>query len=166
MRRATAALLALVLATALAACGSTAPKPESTRLPSATLQPLGPGGQAVRTGDLRGPMVINLWAQWCGPCKDELPKYEAFHRAHPQLPVLGVDWFDPQPARARALAEKVGLTYPLVTDPDRHLGGPRPALPQLFLIDAKGRIAYSAYVEIKSVSQLEDLVRTHLEVDL
>ena len=139
-------------------------RPAAARLPDVRLQPLRADGKAVDLGQLKGPAVLNVWAQWCGPCKAELPKIQAFHRAHPQVDVLGVDWMDTQPERALALADKSGLTYPLVTDPDRHIPGR--GLPQLILLDAKGRIAYREFVEIKTTAQLESLVRKHLGVDL
>lgn len=172
MRRLMVLVIALVLGASLAACGGATKTTQSgapgatgeDRLPAATLQPLRDSDEAVSLRDLRGPMVVNLWAQWCGPCRDELPKYEAFHRAHPEVDVLGIDWQDTQRDRAVALAKKSGLTYPLVTDPDRKIRGR--GLPQLIMIDAKGKIAYQQYVEITSVAQLEKLVRQHLGSDL
>lgn len=176
MRRLAAPLLALLLVASLGACGGFATGEEAgrasptssaataSRLPDATLQPLRSTDRPVALGDLRGPMVVNLWAQWCGPCKDELPYYQRFHEQHPKVAMLGIDWQDTQPTRAIALARESGLTYPLVRDPQRVIAGR--GLPQLLLIDAQGRIAYREYVEITSTAQLEDLVRTHLGVDL
>ncbi len=62
--------------------------------------------------------------------------------------MLGVDWQDTQSGKARALAKKSGVTYPLVVDPSRAIRAS--FLPRLVLVDADGRIAYEEYVEIKS----------------
>jgi Thiol-disulfide isomerase and thioredoxins len=37
------------------------------------------GSEGARLGGLRGPMVINVWGSWCGPCKEEMPVLRAFH---------------------------------------------------------------------------------------
>jgi thiol-disulfide isomerase/thioredoxin len=157
-------LALLVVALLLTGCSSD-PKPaQSDRLPAVTLASL-TGGPAVALGDLRGPAVVNLWAQWCKPCKRELPIYESFFQRHgTQVQVLGVDWQDVQADRARALASKAGVTYPLVVDREPAIRNK--LLPKLILIDARGRIAFQEYVEITSLSQLEHLVEKHLGVTL
>ena len=88
---------------------------------------------------LRGPMVVNLFAQWCKPCRDELPIYQRLHDKYAgRVSVLGIDWQDTHPAAALQLAADSGVTYPLLADPDPwlHLRG----LPQLVLLDKDGAV--------------------------
>ena len=135
---------------------------QDDRLPDATLQPLD-GGKPVDLASLRGPMVVNLWASWCAPCRDELPHYQAFAQKYAgKVDVLGVDWQETRADAARKLARDSGVTYPLVTDPDGRLRSQ--ALPKLILLDADGRVAFERYVKIASMTQLEKLVEKHLEV--
>ena len=140
-------------------------------MPDVTLPCLG-GGQDVDVASLRGPMVVNLWASWCGPCRHEMPIIQSFHRKYgDRVPVLGIDYQDVQPLAAMELAQKSGVTYPLLADPQAALSAANPlpviqGLPMLVLVDQDGRIAYQAFVEVKSLGQLEDLVRSKLGVDL
>jgi cytochrome c biogenesis protein CcmG, thiol:disulfide interchange protein DsbE len=156
---------ALLLAALLVAgCGSDPQPPKPERLPDVTLSSL-TGGAGVDLGTLRGPVVVNLWAQWCGPCKRELPIYQEFFARHgDQVPVLGVDWQDTQTGLARELATASGVTYPLVVDGEPEIRNK--LLPKLILVDADGTIAYQEYVEITSLAQLEGLVEKHLGVTL
>ena len=167
MRRTLTGLaVSLVLTIAVSGCASTKTPPHtaSDRLPDVTLANL-TGGPAVDLGTLRGPAVVNLWAQWCGPCKRELPIYESFYqRHHDRVSVLGVDWQDVQGDLARQMARKAGITYPLVVDSEPAIRNK--LLPKLILVDAEGKIAYQEYVEIKSLDQLEGLVEKHLGVTL
>ncbi|GAB3263173.1 hypothetical protein GCM10027425_27500 [Alteromonas gracilis] len=159
MRRLLVLLLSLV---ALTGCAAVAPEAaeEPDRLPEVTLEGLRPGDDDVALRDLRGPAVISLWAQWCGPCRDEMPILEEFHQANPDVRMLGIDWQDPLPDRAIDFAEELGVTYPLVRDPDGRVRARY--LPRLILVDAQGEIAYADYVVITSVQQLETLVDEHL----
>jgi thiol-disulfide isomerase/thioredoxin len=141
-------------------------------MPDLTLACLG-GGPAVRLADLRGPVVVNLFAQWCEPCRTELPFYERLHReGKGKLAVLGIDYLDTQPDGALALAEATGVTFPLLADPDGLL---RPefrvrGLPGVLFVDADGRITNDGglptFTVIRSYGQLTSLVRDHLGVSL
>lgn len=161
MRRAAALLLAVLLTCGLSACDKSAPeKPD--RLPEITLRGFA-GHPDVDLGALEGPLVLNLWASWCGPCKRELPLYADFARTYAdQVDVLGIDWQETDQSRAAALAKESQVGYPLAADPEGKLRAI--GLPKLILLDADGEIAYQAYVEIKSAGQLEDLVEKHLGV--
>lgn len=136
-------------------------------LPEVTLPCLG-GGPEVALGTVRGPTVLNLWASWCGPCRDELPFYQRFHEKYAgQVDVLGIDFNDTQPGAALELARDTGVTYPLLADPASELAGPPPGLvprglPMLALVDADGRVVHLEAREIRSLAELEELVATHL----
>jgi thiol-disulfide isomerase/thioredoxin len=134
----------------------------TTGLPDVTLPCLG-GGPDVEIDRLQGPLVINLWAQWCEPCERELPYYQAFHEKYDgKVGVLGVDFQDTQPLVALRLAARKGVTYPSVADPDGRFRAP--GLPRLILLGEDGKVAFDDYLEIKSLEQLEDLVEEHLGV--
>lgn len=145
-------------------------------LPSLTLPCLG-GGESVDLSSLRGPMVINLWASWCGPCERELPIYQKFYEQHGDtVGVLGIDFQDNRPAAALELAKGAGVTYPQLADPNADLAGakpmpPVPGLPAIAFVDAEGRFVVDdvpqlVFREIKSVKELEELVSERLGIEL
>ncbi len=128
--------------------------------------------QPVDLASLRGPMVVNLWASYCGPCRKEMPILQDFHERYgDQVEVVGIDYLDPQVGEARELADETGVTYRLLADPGGDLNSADPlpnimGLPFLMLVDDDGDIAYMEYGEVTSLGQLEDLVSEHLGVDL
>jgi len=129
------------------------------------------GGPDVDLGALRGPMVVNLWASWCGPCRREMPLLQQFHEEYgDRVGVLGIDWQDPQAESAMELVVDSGVTYPLLADPETELatvdGMALRGLPGLVLLDAEGRIAYRNLMEIESEDQLVGLVNRHLGTSL
>ena len=131
-----------------------------------TLPCLG-GGPDVNLADLRGPMVVNLWAQWCGPCREELPYYQQLHeRAGDRVAVLGVDYQDTRPDWALDLLDQTGVTYPSVADPSGALRVPFRVrgLPGIVFVDEQGEVVAVEYVVIESFDQLTELVDKHLGV--
>jgi len=132
-------------------------------LPAVTLPCLG-GGPEVDLATLEGPMIINLWQAFCGPCRKEMPALQEFHETYgEQVPVLGIDSTDMQPQAALEFAKKVGVTYPLLADPGGDLSGEDPfplirGYPYLAIIDADGAIAYQQFGGVDSYDDLVDLV--------
>ena len=137
-------------------------------LPQVTLECLG-GGPDVDLSGLRGPLVVNLWAQWCGPCREEMPYYQRLHEeGRGKVAVLGVDYQDTQPLQALELARETGVTYPLVADPGGMLRVPFRVrgLPGVVLVDSQGKVTHLEYTVVRSYDQLRDLVREHLGISV
>lgn len=122
----------LVVTLALAACG----RPD-TGYPVL-------GGGHLDLAALKGRVVfINYWAEWCAPCREEIPTFNAFATAHPdQVQVLSVN-FDGVPADALATqAHGLGIEFPtLLRDPRSELGVPPPmGLPETLVLDRDGKL--------------------------
>ncbi len=103
--------------------------------------PLAGGGQ-VSLDQYRGKVVlVNFWATWCGPCRDEMPVFERAHQTHgPQgLVVLGVD-VQERDAQVLAFLREVGATFPSAIDTTGEAARVWRAtgLPMTFLIDRHG----------------------------
>ena len=94
---------------------------------------------------LRGyPVVVNLWASWCGPCRFEFPYFQqlAAQRGK-QVAFLGVDTYDSDDA-ATTFLEELPLPYPSVTDPDKDVWndlGVR-GLPATAFYDSSGKLTF------------------------
>lgn len=139
-------------------------------LPGIVLPCLG-GGLDVNLAGLAGkadaPLVINFWAQYCGPCRKEAPLFEEVHQAiGEKVNVIGIDFQDPQPGKAIAMADELGLTYPQLADP---AGASRAALglvglPATAFVTESGRIAHIELREIKTLQDLTGLIEAHLDV--
>ncbi|MET0419765.1 MAG: TlpA disulfide reductase family protein [Actinoplanes sp.] len=119
--------------------------PISAAAPATTLPDLRlscfTGESEIALRELRGPAVINLWASWCGPCRDELPVMQRLaDRAEGRLTVLGVDTGDSREAGS-AFATDAGVRMPTLFDTEKKLlnalGQIR--LPITVFVDSAGR---------------------------
>ncbi len=124
--------------------GSAAPAFEAT-----TVQP----GRETRTlADYAGhPLLLNFWATWCQPCRDEMPSFERLYRDDgPRgLRIVAISVDEPgADAAIGAFAQRYGLTFDVLHDRrgrvmDRYQAR---GVPQTFLISADGRIAGTAFI--------------------
>lgn len=135
-------LVAARRAAGIADCpSSSAAKAAAGGLPDITLDCLG-GDSTVRLAGLRGPLLVNLWAQWCQPCRAEAAHISAFAAMSTTVKVLGINYTDPQPDLAIEFAQLTAMKYPQLTDPSARLraGLGVTGIPWTVLIDASGRI--------------------------
>ena len=107
------------------------------RTPDFTMRLL--GGETLSSDDLRGePVVLNFWASWCIPCREEMPAFERMWQRYRDqgVQIVGVNYQD-SVAGAEAFVEEVDVTYPIALDENGSLAsklGVR-GLPQTFFID-------------------------------
>ena len=85
------------------------------------------------------PLVVNLWASWCTPCRREIPEFSQVAEANPDVAFIGVAVEDAR-GPAEAFAAEVGASYPLGIDEDLTIknGYPFIGLPVTYMIDAAG----------------------------
>jgi cytochrome c biogenesis protein CcmG/thiol:disulfide interchange protein DsbE len=113
--------------------------------PDKTLPYLDGSGEG-RISDYRGQWVlVNFWASWCEPCREEAPELEDFYRENRAdgFTVLGINLDDASPD-AEAFVDEFGLTYPQIRDGDgreRRDAFGMTGFPESFLVDPEGRIA-------------------------
>jgi len=132
---------ALVVATlALAACAGSGDD-ATAGLPDLELAALDDGAPAIDLGDVRGPAVVNLWATWCTPCREELPAFQQVAASRDDVRFIGVN--SQETGDARAFLDELGVTYEQFVDGrgDLAIELGAAALPVTVVIDADGVIA-------------------------
>lgn len=119
-------------------------------------------GETITLADLRGQgVVLNFWASWCDPCRDEAALLEASWRREQDngIVFLGLDYLDQEPAAKAYLAE-FDITYPngpdLQSDAARRYG--IKGVPETFFIDAEGNIQEIVIGPIVSEARMNELL--------
>ncbi len=105
-----------------------------------------PDGESLRLSDLRGrPLLINLWASWCIPCRSEMPAMQRVYAEYEErgFLILAVNATD-QDSReaAAAFARENGLTFPILLDEEGQVSQryALQALPTSYFVDPAGVI--------------------------
>jgi cytochrome c biogenesis protein CcmG/thiol:disulfide interchange protein DsbE len=133
------------------------------RAPGFSLRAL--DGRTVHLDDFGGrPLIVNFWASWCLPCREDFPALAAARRRHrnDDLAVVGVLFRD-IPSDARAFAREQGADWPMLDDPDRATAtdyGVR-AVPTTLFVD-RGGVIRARYFGAPTTAQLDDALATIL----
>ncbi|MDO5678353.1 MAG: TlpA disulfide reductase family protein [Propionibacteriaceae bacterium] len=161
-------LAALRVEYGLPECPDTDPEAQQVDggLPQTDLACLGTDQRVNLAGLERTPTIVNVWAQWCGPCREEAPFLREGFNELEGVNFLGIDYQDPLPDWAIEFAGLVGWLYPHVIDQDRDMQVPMkvPGIPSTYFVDAEGKIAFVHAGPFTSTQQLEDLAAEHLGV--
>ena len=135
--------------------GQTVPE---TVLPMLTGATAGPGMVDLKTAGVGKPMLINVFASWCAPCRIEHPQLMALKERG--VAVVGVAWKD-DPADTRAFLDELGDPYSIVlVDRDGRAGldlGITGA-PETFAVDAMGRVTAKASAPLVNQAEIDRLV--------
>ncbi|MBI4317429.1 MAG: TlpA family protein disulfide reductase [Chloroflexi bacterium] len=115
--------------------------------------------------DVRGkPVVLNFWASWCAPCREEMPGLERVWRSYGDKEVLflGVDIQDDE-YDARAFLKEMGITYPVGRDPSDRIpiSYGVTGIPSTFFISREGKVArrwVGSIAEEQLVAFIEELL--------
>ncbi|MGQ0623807.1 MAG: TlpA family protein disulfide reductase [Sporichthyaceae bacterium] len=135
-------------------------------LPDLRFECLGEGG-ALTLADLRGPMVLNVWASWCGPCRDELPylsEAQAALGASVRFAAIALADTDDD---SRSWMSYFGMTWPSLADPKGSVRGPLriPGPPVTLFVRSDGTLGKTHYGAFTSTRQVMDAVTEQLGVN-
>lgn len=135
-----------LIAAALAALSTAAPavSPAAPPAPDFTLRAL--SGANLRLAEQRGQVVmVNFWATWCGPCRQELPHLNRLYEKYrgSGFTLLGIN-VDDDTYKAADLATKLAVKFPVLFDTDKRVSRAYDlsAMPATVLIDRDGRVRY------------------------
>lgn len=137
-----------------AAANASAPAPPAGVHPARPGDPLPP----IRLPDLEGnavdlasiapgrPLLVNVWASWCGPCVDEMPELQRYAQSQGPAGVQVVGLALDTPEGVRDFLARIPVDYPILletpgpADASVWLGNTRGLLPYTVLVDAQGRV--------------------------
>ena len=153
--------MALFAATSLASSGLTGQQAPDFALKSAS-------GENLRLSEYRGDVVmINFWATWCGPCRQEMPLLDELYSRYERVGfnLLGVN-IDDDSSRAMDMVRELGVSFPVLFDNRKEVSRMYDvdAMPVTVLVDREGNVrfvhqGYKPGYEEKYLDQVRALLR-------
>ena len=103
-------------------------------------------GPNLRLAEQRGRVVmVNFWATWCGPCRQEMPQLDRLYQKYKSsgFVLLGVN-VDDDARKAADVAAKLGVTFPVLLDTDKAVSKlyDLSTMPSTVIIDRDGKVRY------------------------
>ncbi len=125
----------------------------------------GLAGEGVSLSDYLGSVVlINFWATWCEPCRDEMPAFQAAYEARKQdgLVVLAIN-YQQRAEDVIPFVEELGLTFPVALDPSLRVARLYRVrgLPSSILVDREG-VVRERHIGAMSMDELQRYLGVHL----
>lgn len=124
-------------------------------------------GENVRLAEQRGQVVmLNFWASWCGPCRQEMPLLDGISKKYGKMGFVlyGIN-VDQDTSDAKNVLQKINVNYSVLFDPESKLSDlyKVDAMPTSVFIDKSGKVryvnrGYSAGDEEKYIKQIKELI--------
>lgn len=154
-------VLAIFMGSSLASSGLTGQTAPDFVLKSAT-------GENLRLSEYRGDVVmINFWATWCGPCRQEMPLLDELYGRYQRVGfnLLGIN-IDDDSRRAMAMVNELGISFPVLFDEDKKVSKlyEVETMPLTILLDREGTVrhvhhGYQPGYEQKYLNEIRSLLR-------
>ena len=154
-------VLSIFMGSSLASSGLTGQTAPDFVLKSAT-------GENLRLSEYRGDVVmINFWATWCGPCRQEMPLLDELYDRYQRVGfnLLGVN-IDDDSRRAMAMVNELGISFPVLFDEDKKVSKlyEVETMPLTILLDREGTVrhvhhGYQPGYEQKYLNEIRSLLR-------
>lgn len=154
-------VLSIFMGSSLASSGLTGQTAPDFVLKSST-------GENLRLSEYRGDVVmINFWATWCGPCRQEMPLLDELYGRYQRVgfSLLGVN-IDDDSRRAMAMVNELGIRFPVLFDSEKKVSKlyEVEAMPMTILLDREGTVRHIHYgykpgYEQKYLNEIRSLLR-------
>jgi len=117
-------------------------------------------GNPLVLEEMRGKtVVLNFWASWCGPCRQEIPDFSRFAHDNPEVAVLGLAVDSGDTPEVRRSAKRLGIDYTVaLADRSTVSDYDISAFPTTVVVDPNGEVAH-VQVGVMSYEQLERRTR-------
>lgn len=122
-------------------------------------------GKAERLDQWRGKvLVVNFWATWCAPCREEIPGFVRFQASHSADGVQFIGIAVDQKERVTSYASEMGMNYPLMVggielmEFSRRIGNQMAVLPFTVILDRSGKVQ-ATQVGILKPDKLESIIK-------
>ena len=126
------------------------------------------GTEKISVESLRGPLIVNVWGSWCGPCKQEMPYFVEFNdQANGKVKLLGIAVEEAKAQDSKDFIIANGITWPNLYDAKgvtRSTFGM--GVPITWFIDEQGTVVYKHIGVVKSTEELIDLTNKYLKVSI
>ena len=126
------------------------------------------GTEKISVESLRGPLILNVWGSWCGPCADEIPLFVDFNqRANGKVKLLGIAVEEAKAQDSKDFILANGMTWPNLYDAKgitRRTFGM--GVPVTWFFDEQGMVVYKHVGVVKSTKELIELTAKYLRVKI
>lgn len=143
--------------------GGIIPAARRTAMPNFTMPDL--RGGAWSLSEHRGRVVlVNFWATWCAPCREEIPGFVRLANSRRDLDITGIAMDEGDVGGVRQFVKAAEVTYPILLPPaSSPFASAIQSLPTTFLVDKEGRIAKEYVGAVSQRAVQEDLDRLSTE---
>jgi thiol-disulfide isomerase/thioredoxin len=126
------------------------------------------GKSTVDIGQIKGPVLVNVWGSWCGPCKEEMPIFVDFYSKYKEkVSLIGISVEESDVQNARDFVKLYGMSWPNLNDPDGSTRGTLGmGVPITLFIDAQGTVAFRKIGVVTTIEELERDTQKYLGVQL